>query len=307
MILRHTVTTEEDGAALYTVLRRSLGLSATQVKRLKRVPGGILLDGAAVYTRHRVVSGDEIVCDLHLVEPACDIIPENGLLSIIYEDEGLLAVNKPPGLLVHPSSSRNTGTLLNIALGHILKDGPGGCHVVNRLDRDTSGAVLFSKNAHLKHLAIAALHQEAAKKEYLALVLGAPADQEGVIDLPIRRVGERDLRRVVAPDGDRAVTHYRTLGIGRLGDAVVSAVAFRLLTGRTHQIRVHCLEMGFPILGDILYHTPESRICSEALGLEAQQLHCRRLSFSHPMTRTPLTIEAPVERPDLSAALKALL
>lgn len=133
-----------------------------------------------------------------------DIVPENGTLEILYENEGLLAVNKPAGILVHPSRARYLGTLSNYVAGYLEKEyGFGCCHAVNRLDRDTSGVVLFAKNSHYKDLAAKALKEETASKEYLALVLGTVEPDKGTVSMPIRRLREGDMRRIVSPDGSR--------------------------------------------------------------------------------------------------------
>jgi 23S rRNA pseudouridine1911/1915/1917 synthase len=221
-------------------------------------------------------------------------VPEAGGLDILYEDAGLLAVNKPSGVLTHPSRSRYTGTLANHAAGYLEKTtGDGRCHAVNRLDRDTSGIVLFAKNSYMKARASEALSAPNAKKEYLALVFGAMEPGSGTIDLPIKRLREEDMLRVAAADGQRAVTHYETVGNGYGPSGTVSLLLLSLETGRTHQIRVHCLALGHPVLGDHLYCTEESGELSARLGILTSALHARRLAFVEPVSHRPLVIEAP--------------
>lgn len=303
MILRHTITEREDGLELATVLRRTLRLSASAVKRLRQTDS-IELDGRYVYTNVTVSKGQ--LYTINLAESPCDIVPEEGEIHIIYEDEWLIAVSKPAGMLVHPSRSRYTGTLSNYVFGYLKAQGVQACHSVNRLDRDTSGAVLFSKSAHAKNLCIPALREPSSRKEYIAVVCGSPENTEGEIDAPIRRIKDRDMLRIVAPDGDRAVTEYKVLATGNFQGERLSVVQFRLLTGRTHQIRVHCLHMGFPILGDVLYYTGLSRRSSQTLKADAQMLHSRRLVLSHPDGRGQLEINAPILRQDMKEIVQCI-
>lgn len=307
MILEHTITAAEDGAELLAILKKSMALSATAIKRLKRADG-IKIDGRTAFTNYRVSRGEKLCVTLRDSPP--DIIPQKGEIEILYEDEGFLAVNKPKGMLVHPSRARNTGTLSNFVLDYLINEGGGGgtsCHTVNRLDRDTSGAVLFAKNSHMKNLAVKSLREPESKKEYIALVCGVPEEKEAVMDMPIRRLRERDMRRIVSQDGDRAVTHYAVLVSGRYKGKEISLVRFRLMTGRTHQIRVHCHWSGFPIIGDCLYYTPFSRAVSEAIGVDGQMLHCERLEFIHPMKGELLSIKAPITRPLMAEIMKWIL
>ena len=303
MILEHRVTREEEGVALLLILRRSMGLSGAAVRALKR-NGGLHVDGVPQFTIYRVKAGELVTADVTLAERDGDNLPEVGPLEILWEDEGLIAVNKPPGLIVHPSHAKFTGTLANFVAGYLEQSGQRPiCHVVNRLDRDTSGVVLFAKNAHMKAKASGAL--KTAEKRYAALVLGALTPPEGVIDLPIRRCQPRDMRRIVAEDGKRAVTRYRTVAKGILQGQLCSALELILETGRTHQIRVHTLAQDAPLLGDPLYFTAQSRAVSAALGLGRQLLHSHRLVFCHPMTGARVSIDAPIRDEVFSALLTA--
>lgn len=293
MVLTFTASERDAGRKIYTVMRRELRISETLTRRLKRADG-IAVDGRKVYTDYVLRAGETVEIDIMAAEPPCDNIPENGCLDILYEDEGLLAVNKPAGLLTHPSHARNTGTLANFAAGYLEETvSCACCHAVNRLDRDTSGVVLLAKNSYMKALASEALAKTEAEKVYLALVFGE-TERFGTIDLPIRRLREGELRRIVAPDGQKAVTHYETLGVSSFGGSAVSLLRLRLETGRTHQIRVHCLELGHPVLGDILYFTDASRDVSQKLGIGTQALHAQRLTFTEPVTEKTLSLTAPV-------------
>ena len=292
MILHHDVTEEEGGVPLLSILRRSMGLSASLVRALK-ASDGLKVDGVSRFTNYLVTPGERVFAHISAAEKPGDNLPEEGPLEILLEDEGLIAVNKPPGLIVHPSRSRQHGTLSNFVAGYLQKSSErAGCHIVNRLDRDTSGAVLFAKNAYMKDRATQALRE--GEKRYIALVVGALSPPAGIIDLPIRRFQERDMRRIVAPDGKRAVTRYHTIVQGRVGGFLCTALELVLETGRTHQIRVHCLERGVPLVGDCLYHTEVSRLFSAKLGIGRQLLHSRALSFLHPLTGEKTKLEAPI-------------
>jgi len=288
MILKHLVTREEEGRPLLLILRQRMGLSSSAVKALKR-NGGLEVDGVLRFTIYEVKAGELVTADLARGEDESDNLPEDGEIEILFEDEGLIAVNKPAGLIVHPTHNRNHGTLSNFVAGYLARSGARPiCHIVNRLDRDTSGVVLLAKNAHMKARAIEAL--SAGEKRYLAVTCGTLTPLEGTIDLPIRRLQPRDMLRIVAPDGKRGVTHYRTVATGQ----GYSVLDITLETGRTHQIRVHCLAQDAPLLGDPLYFTAESRAQTEALDLNGQLLHSYRLSFVHPLTKAHMCICAPI-------------
>lgn len=296
MILKYAVKDKDAGRKVYSIMRHELSVSAALTRRLKQVDG-IFINGESVYTDRLVSSGDTVEIDITAAEPPCDILPESGDITILYEDSGLVAVNKPPGLITHPSRAKYTGTLANFLAGYLLETaGDGRCHAVGRLDRDTSGVVLFSKNSYMKARASEALAGEDAEKEYLALVCGAMDASTGVVDMSIKREREGNMRRITASDGQRAVTHYRTLDTAVIEGYLVSLLQLRLETGRTHQIRVHMHAAGHPILGDILYHTDESRAISERLGISSQALHARHLTFTEPVSGKRLIIEAPAPK-----------
>ncbi|MCL2366082.1 MAG: RluA family pseudouridine synthase [Oscillospiraceae bacterium] len=334
MLLKFYVEEKDRDKTVHSVLRRDLKVSATMLRRLK-LADVIHVSGKSVFTNYKLSPGETLEVDIGGAEQPCDNLPEYGALEMLFENEGLLAVNKPSGVLVHPSRSRNTGTLSNFVAGYIsgMKDDdvlcatpPMGtqmaCHAVNRLDRDTSGVVLFAKNSYMKDLASKALSASEARREYLALVYGKMPEC-GTIDAPIKRFEERNLLRVVAPDGQRAVTHFETLEVFDIVDgnesaspseqgyvagalmipaikgvsSAVSLVRFRLETGRTHQIRVHGLHIGHPILGDKLYCTNESMATSQMLGVETQALHAQLLALTEPLSGAYMEITAPWKVP----------
>ena len=295
MILRYTAGERDDGRKLYYVLRDELQISATLLRRMKRLQA-ISVNGEPAFTDRRLRPGETVTADVSAAEPPCGLIPEAGELSVLREDEGMLAVNKSPGILTHPTHARNTGTLLNAAAGYLAARGePPVCHAVNRLDRDTSGVTVLAKNSYMKAFLAAELAE--GGKEYLALVLLGPPTDEGVADMPIGREEPPGMRRFVTGSGQRAVTRWRVLA-RREGAALVSLA---LETGRTHQIRVHMAALGCPVLGDRLYATADSAALSERMGIARQALHARSLRYYDRLTGRETTLTAPVTRPEFDA------
>ena len=172
---------------------------------------------------------------------------------------------------------------------------------MGRLDRDTSGVVLFAKNSYMKYLASKAMMQ--GRKLYRAIVMGRPENDEGLIDMPIRRAQEGNMLRIAAPDGQSALTRYRFIKSAEIMSCQVSFLELELLTGRTHQIRVHCSTLGMPLLGDVLYNTRQSRELSDALGINAQALHASSAAFTEPLSKQEITINAPIVRDDMNKIL----
>lgn len=284
---------------VYHVLKNELRLSAEQIKRAKRVEA-VAVDGTPVWTDRRLVPGETVTVALEKLEAPPDFPPEQGPVEVIFENEALLALNKPAGLLTHPSKGKFTGTLANFAAGYLLDTADSAvCHAVNRLDRDTSGVVLFAKSAYYKNLAIEALRAPEAEKEYIAFLRGRLPEKRGVIELPIAREREGCQRRVVRCDGKPAVTEYETVETARVGGAEVSLARLRLKTGRTHQIRVHCAYLGAPVLGDRLYGDAESVALAGALGLTAHLLHAGRLTFREGLSGETISLRAEIRREDM--------
>ncbi len=298
MTVNYTAVKSDEGRELKQLLRNELKFSATLIRKLKNT-GGIYVNSRPVFTNYRLAEGDFVSCDIALTEGESAIVPEKGELDIVFEDEWLIALNKPSGLLSHPSRAKFTGTLANYVSYYLN----GVCHAVNRLDRDTSGVMLFAKSAHAKARASAALSGEGASKKYLALAYGRFSEISGVIDAPIKRLRERDMRRGVREDGEAAVTLFYIIKTFEILGENASLLEIKLETGRTHQIRVHFEYIGHPLIGDILYYTPESRELSERLGINAQALHAVELKFMHPFTNERLELFCSCKRPDLEAFL----
>ncbi|NLL46794.1 MAG: RluA family pseudouridine synthase [Clostridiales bacterium] len=301
MELRYTATEKDEGRELLRVLRGDMALSANLIRKLKR-RGGIFVNSRPAFTNYRLSCGDLVTCLTDVAEEASGIVPEQGEVDIIFEDEWFLAVNKPSGQLSHPSRSRYTGTLANYVSRYL----GGVCHAVNRLDRDTSGIVLFAKSSHAKARAVQAM-RAGSEREYLALAYGNFRPHRGTIDAPIKRLRERDMRRGVRQDGERAVTHYVVIGEHLCSGQPITALKLKLETGRTHQIRVHCEYLGHPLLGDVLYFTPESRAISDKLGIGAQALHAARLCLEHPFTGGRLELNCPLKRAELLPYFKNIV
>ena len=265
---------------LSVILKEDMKMSSGLMNRLKWQEL-LFVNGQPRHTDFQVHAGDIITVPLD--EPVPDYPAQDGPLTVLYEDDHMLAVDKPAGMLIHPSRSQNENTLANFVLGYYRRTGQNSAfHPVTRLDRDTFGIVLLAKNSHIHSLLQACDMQ----KTYHALTLGGPADEEGVINAPIARRPLPSLLREVREDGKSSVTEYRVLE--RMGN--LCKLALRPVTGRTHQLRLHCAHMGFPIIGDPQYGTEESRF-----GLQSQMLCARRLEFEHPMTGERLVLTSKMD------------
>ena len=271
MELKHIA--DRDGR-LSSFLKGELKMSTGLMNRLKW-GDAIRVNGTPRHTDFAVKDGDVIT--VRLDEPAPEYPAEQGELTVLYEDDHILAVDKPAGMLIHPSHSQNSGTLANLVLGYYERTGQASAfHPVTRLDRDTFGVVLLAKNSHIHALLQAADMQ----KIYHALVFGGPESERGTIDAPIARRPLPSLLREISPEGKPSVTEFAVLE--RAGET--SQLALKPITGRTHQLRLHCAYMGFPILGDPQYGTEASLALSAQLGYTYQRLCAHSVTFSHPLT-----------------------
>ena len=265
---------------LSIILKEEMKISTGLMNRLKW-QDRIFVNGLPQHTDYPVKMGDLVTVPLD--EPEPEYPAEEGPLAVIYEDEHLLAVDKPAGMLIHPSRSRFDGTLANFVVGYYQKTGQKcAFHPVTRLDRDTFGIVLLAKNSH----AHALMQQCDLKKTYHALVLGNWEKEKGIIDAPIARKPLPSLLREVSPEGKPCITEFEVLQ--RHGG--FTKLQLRPVTGRTHQLRVHCAHMGHPILGDPQYGDEES-----GFGLPSQMLCAKTLEFVHPITGEHLVLESNME------------
>lgn len=283
MELRYIATRQ---GRLSSFLKMEMKMSTGLINRLKWQEK-IFVNGVSRYNDYTVAPGDVITVPLD--EPTPDYPPEAGELTVLYEDAHILAVDKPAGMLIHPSRATMTGTLANRVLAYYQQTGQKSAfHPITRLDRDTFGIVLLAKNAHVHALFNDQHTAGQLKKTYHALVFGGPAAETGTIDAPIARRPLPSLLRYVNPTGKPSRTEYAVLA--RMEG--YSRLALRPVTGRTHQLRVHCAYMGCPILGDPQYASAKSAACSEKMGLTTQALCAKTLSFTHPITAVPMQLHS---------------
>jgi 23S rRNA pseudouridine1911/1915/1917 synthase len=235
--------------------------------------------------------GDRILVEIPAVQPL-ELKPAAIPLDILYEDDSLLIINKPAGLVVHPAPGHDEGTLVNALLAHCPNlPGIGGVQrpgIVHRLDKDTTGAIAIAKTDFAQQHLQAQLKAKTARREYLGIVYGAPRTESGIVDLPIGRhpIDRKKMAIVPIEKGGRAaITHWQVKE--RLGNYTL--IHFRLETGRTHQIRVHSAHIGHPIVGDPVYGSGRS----VGVNLSGQALHAWRLKLQHPVTGEAIEVTAP--------------
>ncbi|WP_058303216.1 RluA family pseudouridine synthase [Gorillibacterium timonense] len=247
--LVYLVPEADAGMKLGTVLKNRMGISRTLMTRLKQSEQGLTVNGLRTYTNAVVHPGDRVEARMQR-EVSEDIQPEEMELAILHEDEYLLILNKPPGLIVHPTHGHYTGTLANGVVWHWRQKGETvRFRPVHRLDQETSGVLAIAKNPYVHQSISEQMQKGIVTKEYVAVVHGKMTKMEGTVDAPIDRNPDNPRVRIVSPEGDRAVTHYRVAEAHPAG----SVVHIRLETGRTHQIRVHMRHLGHPLFGDKMY------------------------------------------------------
>jgi 23S rRNA pseudouridine1911/1915/1917 synthase len=284
----------EEGITVRRLLERRLGVSRKLLSRLKMTEEGLTLNGERVYTSHKVQAGDIVALRME-AERSDDILPQAMELSIVYEDAYLLIVNKPAGIVVHPTHGHYTDTLANGVVYHWQEKGE---HVrfrpVHRLDQDTSGVVAIAKNGYIHQQLSEQLQRGEVDKAYVAYVYGVPEPRQGTVNEPIDRNPESPHVRVVTPTGYPSVTHYETLAVYR-GESAAK-VRLKLETGRTHQIRVHMQHIGCPLAGDRMYGLSPELMADWMTGAEEaagrQALHAAELALTHPMTGERMRFEA---------------
>ncbi len=267
--------------------------------------GRVTLNGTpALKPNTPLAPGDTLRCTLPEPEPV-GLVPADIPLAILFEDADLLALNKPPGLVVHPAPGHAADTLVNALLHHCTDlAGIGGelrPGIVHRLDKDTSGVLVVAKNEKTHAALVAQFASHAIRKEYLALVWGTPKKPAGTLDLPVGRHPVHRQKMAVTEKGRAAVTHYEILAAGPLA----SLLRVRIETGRTHQIRVHLAHLGHPVVGDATYGRARHGLPPE-LNISRQMLHAHVLEIVHPRTGRPRAFTAPPP-PDFLAAQRILV
>lgn len=277
----YPIAEEHQGLTVEIYLKQVLNYSGRKIQKLTRQKG-ILLNKKAAFLQKKVQTGD-VLRVLTLEDVSYGVEPEPGSVEILYEDNYLIVLNKPAGLLVHPTGQTFRGTLSNY-LAHYFQQQGAICTIrpIHRLDRETSGCVLFAKDSHTQGLFEKFLKEGNLKRSYQAVVNGIMDPPAGTIDAPIGPHPSKPNRRAVNLKGDEAITHYRT--VKNLSG--VSLIELTLATGRTHQIRVHLTHIGHSIVGDRMYGKGSVLITGQAL-------HAFSLSFPHPVQQLGIAVKAP--------------
>jgi 23S rRNA pseudouridine1911/1915/1917 synthase len=288
----HVVGPDAAGERLDVFLARAAGSRAAAQRLID--DGAVLVDGVARPKRHVVRAGERVTVRAVAGAPEPEVPPAR--FAIAYEDEYLLVIDKPAGVVVHPARGHRSGTLAQALAGRIAGGpDPERAGIVHRLDRDTSGLLVAARTAPVFDRLRAMLAARAITREYLALVEGRPAARSGTIEAPLGR--DRRVRTRVSTDTDEpraAVTHFAF----EQAFEDFTLLRVRLETGRTHQIRAHLKAIGHPVAGDPEYGR------AGLLGLERQFLHAARLAFAHPITGDEVDVSSPLPD-DLAAALRA--
>lgn len=265
------------------VLKNHFYMSDRLISKLKR-ENKIYLNNQNVYVTNTVSLGDILKIDLNFEEESDNIVPIKLDLDILYEDDWLLIVNKPPHLPVHPSCNHYYNSLANgVKYYYMAKKLNIKIRPVNRLDKDTSGIVIFAKNQYIQEALIKQMKINTFIKEYIAILNGNINKTDFTVNAPISRKENSIIEREVNNSGDKAITHFKV--IKKLENYTI--VKCILETGRTHQIRVHCKYLGTPILGDSLYGKKSNLITRQAL-------HSDKVGFIHPITKNKMIIESPM-------------
>lgn len=291
----YPISGESHGLRVEQFLKRR-GYSGQNLKEIKRMPESVLVNGKHYYMRDTLSSGDTLI--LHIQETGCSekIPPADIPLDIVYEDEDLIVINKPAGMPIHPSMNNYTNSMANGLAWYYKKQGkPFIFRCCNRLDRDTSGLTVVAKHLVSGNILSDMVRRRAIHREYLAISRGEVTPRSGTITAPLaRKPGTVIERTVDFEHGETAITHYQVIAANN-GHSLVS---LQLETGRTHQIRIHMKYLGYPLIGDYLYHPDMEWISRQAL-------HSHKLSFSHPITGKAMEFTAPLPE-DMRNVAKAL-
>ncbi len=288
--MNQIIVKEEANCRIDSYLAQNQKISRVTVQRLLE-NGKILVNGKSVKPSYKVQKDDCI--QIEKEEPKeVSMKAQNIPISILYEDENMLIVNKPKGMVVHPANGNPDGTLANAVMA-ICKDSLSGIGgeirpgIVHRLDKNTSGVVMIAKNDET-HIALSnMLKNHEIKKTYIALVRGIVKENEATINMPIARSTSDRKKMAVARNGKDAITHFKVLQ--RFYDDNITLLEIQIETGRTHQIRVHLSHIGYPVLGDDVYSNGKNK-----WEVKGQCLHAKSIQFKHPVTGKEMYIEAPL-------------
>lgn len=281
--LKWVIDQENTGKLIKDFLKER-DISRTALTDIKFKGGAILVNEREENVRYKLQQGDLLRLQFPPEIPSEGLIGENIPLEIIYEDDYLLVVNKPPGMNTIPSREHPSGSLANALVGYYKRKGiTATSHIVTRLDRNTSGLVLIAKHRHVHHLFSEAQKRGEVKRTYEAFASGCLSLDHGKIEEPIGRRADSIIEREVRADGQYACTHFHVLG--RYGG--FTDIELQLETGRTHQIRVHMTFLGHPLLGDDLYG-------GDTVVIERQALHCKQLQFIHPFQMSEMKFSVPL-------------
>lgn len=271
---QYIIKNEDTELPIKELLKRRLGFSSRLLRQLK-VRGQVYLDGRPVRLYEKGKAGARIT--VILPEECSDFPPEDISIEVIYEDLDILAINKQPGIVVHPTKGHSCHTIANGIMKHMLEKGEGyKIRFINRLDRDTTGVLLVGKNSYCQDDFTRQASEGRVEKKYIAVVKGTVMQEEGVIDLPVGKPVEGDIKRAVMLDGYPSVTRYQVI---ERFDKGYTLLRLSLETGRTHQIRVHLSHIGHPVVGDTLYGGEDGEL------IDRQALHAEQLIFLHPVTQ----------------------
>ncbi|WP_175639979.1 RluA family pseudouridine synthase [Metabacillus schmidteae] len=281
-------------ATVFSILSSKLGASKSLIQRWNQA-SAIKKNNSIADVNHKLEHNDRLYLHLFKKEDY-GVLPENTTVDILYEDDHLLIVNKPPGMDTHPNEPNQKGTLANaIAFYYQLNGLQIRVRHIHRLDRDTSGAVIFAKHDLAQSILDQDLQVKKIKRTYLAIIKGKLSKLTGTIDKPIGRDRHHATRRRVSPNGQKAITHYK---VERYDPKTnLSILSLQLDTGRTHQIRVHLSSMNHPIIGDTLYGGSKDLI-------KRQALHAKSIALSHPLTHEKVEVEASIPA-DILAIIKS--
>lgn len=278
-VIEIRVSASQSGRRIKDILRSDLRVSAAILTQLKKEKDGILLGGNPVFATEKVKVGERLRITIR--DGNSGMEKAELPLSVLYEDEDVILLDKPRNMPTHPSQNHHEDTLANGLMGYF--SGQNFIfRAITRLDKDTSGVVLVAKNPLSGAILVEDMKLGRIQKEYMAVTNGTPKPLSGHLEAPIKRQEESIVLRCVSPDGRESVTEYETVGEMK----GLALVRLRPLTGRTHQLRVHMSYLGCPIFGDDLYGAPQRG--------EATRLHCGKLQFFHPITGRELVVEAPL-------------